>query len=110
MPGIRRDDEDDLAAPLEHLGLAPANLVGNSFGASIALALAARRPDLVRSVCVHEPPLLGLCADDPFVRAASDSIYESVLPLIERGEESAAAAGLRQRRRAGPGCVGSLPA
>lgn len=50
-PGTRRDDEDDLAALIEALGLAPASLVGNSFGGSITLGLAARRPELVRSVC-----------------------------------------------------------
>ena len=29
--GTRRDDEDDLAALIEHLGLVPAHIVGNSF-------------------------------------------------------------------------------
>jgi pimeloyl-ACP methyl ester carboxylesterase len=50
-PGTRRDDEDDLAALVEVLGLAPANVVGNSFGGSIALGLAARRPELFGSSC-----------------------------------------------------------
>lgn len=91
VPGTRRDDEDDLAALIEHLGLAPARIVGNSSGASIALAVAARRPDLVRSLCVHEPGLSGLCPDDPVVQAWLDTIHDRVLPLIERGEDTAAA-------------------
>ena len=40
-PAPRRRDEDDLA---EALGLGPAHLVGTSYGASISLALAVRRP------------------------------------------------------------------
>lgn len=90
-PGMRRDDEDDLAALIEYLGLGPANVVGNSSGASITLALVARRPDLVRSACVHEPPLTGLCADDPEVRAGVKPNHERVVPLIERGDDMAAA-------------------
>jgi pimeloyl-ACP methyl ester carboxylesterase len=42
-------------------------VVGNSFGASIALGLAARRPELFRTLCVHEPPLYSLATDDPEV-------------------------------------------
>jgi pimeloyl-ACP methyl ester carboxylesterase len=89
-PGSRRDDEDDLAALIERLGLAPAHLAGNSFGASIALGLAARRPELVRSLCGHEPPLIALAADDPAVRALGDGVG-AVVALIDRGEEEAAA-------------------
>jgi pimeloyl-ACP methyl ester carboxylesterase len=63
-PGSRRDDEDDLAALIEERGLAPAHVVANSFGGSIAFGLVVRRPELVRSVCAHEPPLLALAADD----------------------------------------------
>src|SRR5918997_814338 len=59
-PAPRRRDEDDLAELLEALGLGPAHLVGTSYGALISLALAVRRPDLVRSVLAHEPPVLGL--------------------------------------------------
>jgi pimeloyl-ACP methyl ester carboxylesterase len=56
----RRRHEDDLAALVERLGSGPAHLVGTSYGAVIALALAGRRPELVRSVVAHEPPVLGL--------------------------------------------------
>jgi pimeloyl-ACP methyl ester carboxylesterase len=62
--GSRREDEEDLAALMEALDLTPAHVAGNSFGGSIALGLAARRPDLFRSLIVHEPPLMGLVADD----------------------------------------------
>jgi pimeloyl-ACP methyl ester carboxylesterase len=56
----RRRDEDDLAAIIEAHGREPAHVLGTSYGAAIALALAGRRPELVRSVVAHEPALLGL--------------------------------------------------
>lgn len=43
---------EDAAALIEALELAPCTYVGNSLGGFIALRLAARRPDLVRSVVV----------------------------------------------------------
>jgi pimeloyl-ACP methyl ester carboxylesterase len=55
----------DLEAFLDARGLAPAHLVGNSFGASICLTLAARRPALVRSLVVQEPPAVELLIDAP---------------------------------------------
>jgi pimeloyl-ACP methyl ester carboxylesterase len=59
-PAPRRQHEDDLAALIEALDCGPAHLAGTSYGAAISLALAGRRPDLVRSVVAHEPPLLSL--------------------------------------------------
>jgi pimeloyl-ACP methyl ester carboxylesterase len=44
----------DAAAVLEALGAGPAVAAGTSAGATIALDLAVRRPDLVRAVVVHE--------------------------------------------------------
>jgi pimeloyl-ACP methyl ester carboxylesterase len=89
-PGSRRDDEDDLATLIEERGLAPAHLVANSFGGSIALGLVVRRPELVRSVCAHEPPLLALAADDPAVAQFGQGIAP-VVSLIDRGEAEAGA-------------------
>ena len=59
-PVVRRDDEDDLIALVDALGIGPVHLVGSSYEACIALAVAARRPDLVRTVTGHEPPFIGL--------------------------------------------------
>jgi pimeloyl-ACP methyl ester carboxylesterase len=46
----------DAAAILEHLRIPPAIVVGTSAGAAIAVDLAVRRPDLVRTVIAHEFP------------------------------------------------------
>jgi pimeloyl-ACP methyl ester carboxylesterase len=55
---------DDAAALVEALGAAPAVVVGTSAGATIALDLAVRRPDLVRTVVVHEAPWRALLHPD----------------------------------------------
>jgi len=76
-PPPRRADEDDLAALIVAFGGGPAHLVGTSYGAAISLALAGRRPELVRSVVAHEPPLLGL-VPMPAVEAAFGSIQDQL--------------------------------
>jgi pimeloyl-ACP methyl ester carboxylesterase len=58
--GTRRMHEADLIEIIEHLGGDPVHLVGNSYGGSIVLGVAARRPDLLLSVTAHEPPLIGV--------------------------------------------------
>ncbi|MGP8077507.1 MAG: alpha/beta fold hydrolase [Thermoplasmata archaeon] len=58
-----RDDASDLASLLETTDLFPAHLVGHSYGGVVALRLAIDRPELARSVTVHEPPFLGLLED-----------------------------------------------
>lgn len=64
-PGNVDEDGDDLAALLEALDLAPAHVATNSYGGTIALRLATRRPELFRSLSCHEPPLFGVLDDDP---------------------------------------------
>jgi pimeloyl-ACP methyl ester carboxylesterase len=104
----RRDDEDDLAALIEERGLGSANVVANSFGGSIALGLAARRPELCRRICAHEPPLMALVADDPMVAQSGEAVG-AVVELIERGEREAGAREFAEKVALGPGGWAMLP-
>jgi pimeloyl-ACP methyl ester carboxylesterase len=109
--GTFEQDIADLAALIEQLDFAPAVLVGNSFGAIVSLGLAARRPDLIRSVSVHEPPLFGLLAGDPLcapILAAVNPRIGAVLELIARGEAPAAAEQFVEVA-IGPGSWAQLP-
>ena len=51
---------DDLIALIERLRLGRVHLVGNSSGAFICLLAAEKRPDLVRSLTLEEPPVVSL--------------------------------------------------
>ena len=53
-------DAEDLAALIRRLKLAPAHVIGYSYGAYAALLLALRHPELVRSLVLAEPPVLRL--------------------------------------------------
>jgi pimeloyl-ACP methyl ester carboxylesterase len=76
-PAPRRRDEDDLAELIELLGLGAVHLLGTSYGACIALGLAVRRPELVRTVLAHEPPVLGL-VPDPDAKALVAGVQEQL--------------------------------
>lgn len=56
---------DDLAALLHAIDAVPAHLVGNSWGAFIALLSAIRHPDLVRTLVLEEPPVMPLFIRTP---------------------------------------------
>src|SRR5437660_426650 len=51
---------EDLAALLLTLDVAPAHIIGSSYGAYVALALARAHPELVRSLVLAEPPMFPL--------------------------------------------------
>lgn len=110
--GSVRDDVADLAALLEELGHAPAHVVGGSFGASIVLRLAGVRPDLFRSVVVHEPPLFGLLKDEPDAVQALAAVQDrisAVVSLLTAGDWTAGAQRFVETIAFGPGAWSELP-
>jgi pimeloyl-ACP methyl ester carboxylesterase len=56
-------DADDLYSLIEHLGGAPATVVGFSSGATVALQLLTRHPQVVATVVAFEPPAMRLLPD-----------------------------------------------
>jgi pimeloyl-ACP methyl ester carboxylesterase len=64
------EQADDAAALLSRLGLAPAAVYGNSYGAIFTLDLLLRQPGVVRSAVLHEPPMISV-VDDPAAAQAS---------------------------------------
>ena len=57
------DDAALVVSLLERFG--PAHLVGHSYGGAVALGIAKRRPDLVRSLLAYEPVVFRALVDDP---------------------------------------------
>jgi pimeloyl-ACP methyl ester carboxylesterase len=108
----RRQDEDDLAALIGAVGRGPAHVVGNSFGASVALGLARRRPDLLRSLCVHEPPLLGAASQDARLRPLLDEVrgrIGAVVAQLRAGDHEGGARRFVEEIALGPGAWQALP-
>jgi pimeloyl-ACP methyl ester carboxylesterase len=70
---------DDLAALLLQLDLAPAHIVGSSYGAYTALVLALEHPELVRSVVLGEPPIMPLLNRTPEGDALRRNYFARVL-------------------------------
>lgn len=69
------DHAGDLAALIEHLDAGPVDIFASSGGAVNALALTARRPDLINTLVAHEPPLAGILTDSEAALAAVEDMY-----------------------------------
>ena len=107
-PLARRRHEDDLATLIERVAGGRAHVAGNSYGGSIALGLASRRPELFRSVSAHEPPLAGIAARDPIVERAVKDL-ETVGEIVEHGDPEAGARHFVEHVAIGPGTWPLLP-
>src|SRR5436189_6136064 len=59
-PDVDRVDFEDEAAWLDRYLEPETHLVGHSYGGVISLLVAARHPELLRSLTVIEPPCLGV--------------------------------------------------
>lgn len=110
--GSVHEDVADLAALLEELELVPAFVAGNSFGASITLRLAGQRPDLLRGVVAHEPPLFQLLADESAFAPMLEEVGRRVGAVEERiasGDHVGAAEQFAETVALGPGSWAQLP-
>jgi pimeloyl-ACP methyl ester carboxylesterase len=110
--GSLAEDVADLAALIEHLGIGPAHVAGNSGGSVVTLRLASQRPDLFRTMIVHEPPLFPLLAGKPGMAPVLDEVGKriaAVVQLLERGENEAGARQFVETIAFGPGAWQQLP-
>lgn len=111
-PGTLDDDAADIAALAEHLGLGAIHLACSSRGGVIGLKLAASRPDLVRSITCHEPPLLAALSRDEAATELVDQLVTGegrVVEMIDKGDHEAAARVFVERVAFGPGAWERFP-
>jgi pimeloyl-ACP methyl ester carboxylesterase len=73
------EQADDAAGLLSGLGLAPAVVFGNSFGAIIALSLLIRHPEAVRGAVLHEPPLISVLERPEQTQAAVGAVVSEAM-------------------------------
>ncbi len=86
-------DYQDVGASQAHAILVgPMDLLGHSFGATIALRIAAERPDLVRSLTLIEPVFFAVAQQDaPEVLAAHDAEAVPFFEAYRAGDPTLAA-------------------
>ena len=105
-------DASDLAALNRQLRLGPMHVVGLSYGAYGALELALLHPEMVRTLTVVEPPLIGWLADLPGGPALFDAFYvktwQPAGKAFERGD-STAALRITLDYFEGPGAIDKIP-
>jgi len=86
------DYQDAAAAGARPVLDRPMDLVGHSFGATVALRLAAERPDLVRSLTLIEPVFFAVAAQDaPDVLTQHDADARPFFDTYETGDAGLAA-------------------
>jgi len=81
---------EDLGAFIEELGLAPAHVIGHSYGAYASTMLMARYPDLIRSSVLCEPRIIPLLSSVPeglsIASEFMDQIWKPVQEAFQKGE------------------------
>jgi len=73
-----RDDAQDLAGLLEAVDLYPVHVIAHSYAGAAALHLAADRPEMVRSLALHEPPFLGVLEGDPATAPEAERLRDGM--------------------------------
>jgi pimeloyl-ACP methyl ester carboxylesterase len=87
------DHAGHAAQLLRRLGTGPAHVVAHSSGVPVALQLDLDHPELVRTLCLSEPPLVDgfiAAADDAAVRAVLGPAIGAAMDATARGDLAAA--------------------
>jgi pimeloyl-ACP methyl ester carboxylesterase len=107
------DDAADLAALLESLNIYPAHIIANSYGGAVALRLAIDRPEMVRSLAIHESPFVGLLLADPATAVEGAEFIgrlREVQQTVRAGQAEPAARRLTEMFSSEPGAWDRMPA
>ncbi|HTW40225.1 MAG TPA: alpha/beta hydrolase [Thermoplasmata archaeon] len=107
-----REDARDLAGLLEAIDVFPAHIIAHSYGGAVALRLAIDHPQMVRSLAIHEAPLVGLLADDPATASEGRSLLDGVETIrgqVTAGEREPAASAVVNVFSSEPGAWERLP-
>ncbi|MYM54972.1 alpha/beta fold hydrolase [Thalassovita mangrovi] len=100
LPGHGRSGDWDDRGPLQRITTDmaaeflkwPMDVIGHSFGATVALRLATEHPDLVRSLVLIEPVFFAVAyADDPAARDRHDAELAGYAEALEAGDLMTAA-------------------
>lgn len=94
--GAVDQDVEDLASLIEWLDIAPAHVAGSSLGSIISLRLASRRPELFRTLIVHEPPALPLIEGDPEMKPLLEVGQRRIASVFEQLESGDIPGGTRR--------------
>jgi pimeloyl-ACP methyl ester carboxylesterase len=89
-----RDDAIDLAQLLQAIDFYPVHLIAHSYGGAVALRLAVDRPEMVRSLVLHEPPFIGLLEEDPATAPEAERLWAgttAIQALFDAGRPTEAA-------------------
>jgi pimeloyl-ACP methyl ester carboxylesterase len=85
---FRIEDEIDLLQPILDAA-APYHLIGHSYGGEVAVKIALKRPEVVRSLILYEPALWGMLLlnwpDDPGTREISE-VRRDLLENVQAGD------------------------
>ena len=111
-PVTMTDHISDLCGLIESLDFATAHVAANSSGAIIALRLGVSRPDLFKSLMIHEPPLTTLLAKDETLRPQMEEASRhasAVVALLEQGKTAEGVELFVDTMALGPGQWAKMP-
>jgi pimeloyl-ACP methyl ester carboxylesterase len=103
---VLADHIRDLETLVSMVARPPAHIAANSYGAIVALGFAIKRPDMVRSLSLHEPPLTGLISREmrfaPMLSEMRERI-EAIRVRLGSGDKAGAAMAFVDEIALGPG-------
>ncbi len=86
------DFQDRSIGAVQHLLSEPMDVIGHSFGGTVALRLAVEHPDLVRSLTMIEPVFFAVAArDDPAMLTTHNADAAPFIEALQAGDDALAA-------------------